>query len=247
MQAEDATLEMGSSTIAYRLTRSRRRRRTIEISVDAAGLLSVAVPMRTTTAEIDAFLRQKRAWIRKRLEEQRNGAGRLPERSFSTGESLPYLGQTLLLHVVEAGDAARASVRMAGGRLDVHVLTGLRDDERRSAIRRGIERWYMARARDTFSERVAHFALHIAHPTRVIVKTQKTRWGSCGKDGALRFNWCLVMAPLPVIDYIVVHELCHLRRQGHGKPFWQLVANVLPDYQLRRAELRRDGWSYRLQ
>ena len=247
MQAEDATLEVGSSTIAYRLTRSRRRRRTMEISVDAAGLLSVAVPMRTTTAEIDAFLRQKRTWIRKRLDEQRNGAGRLPERSFSTGESLPYLGQTLLLHIVEGDDSARTRVRKGVGRLEVHVRTGLRDDERRSAIRRGIERWYTARARDTFSERVAHFALHIAQPTRLIVKTQKTRWGSCGKDGALRFNWCLVMAPLPVIDYIVVHELCHLRRPGHGKPFWQLVANVLPDYQLRRAQLRRDGWSYRLQ
>ncbi|MEX2159681.1 MAG: SprT family zinc-dependent metalloprotease [Dehalococcoidia bacterium] len=248
MQAEDATLEIGPGTIAYRLRRSRRRRRTLEVSVDATGLLSVAVPMRTTRAEIDAFLHGKRAWIRKQLEEHRNGARRLPERSFATGESLPYLGRHLLVDVVDASDAPRTAVRLAGERLELRVPAGLFGDERRSHISDALERWYMSRARATLLERVRYFAPQVgAQPKRVVVKSQKTRWGSCGNDGTLRFNWCLVMAPLPVIDYIAVHELCHLRRPGHSKAFWQLVATVLPDYQLRKAELRREGWSYRLQ
>jgi hypothetical protein len=248
MQAEDATLELGPGTIAYRLRRSARRRRTMEVSVDATGLLTVAVPMRTSRAEIDAFLHRKRAWIRKQLEDHRNGARRLPERSLATGESVPYLGQLLLLDVADIADAARTTVRLAGGRLEVRVPTGLCGDERLCGIRDGLERWYTARARAVFLERVAYFAPQAgAQPRRVVVKAQKTRWGSCGKDGTLRFNWCLVMAPLPVIDYIAVHELCHLRRPGHGKAFWRLVAKVLPDYQLRRADLRREGWKYRLQ
>lgn len=247
MQVEDASLELGPNAIAYRLRRSPRRRRTMEVSVDATGLLSVAVPMRTTRDEIDVFLHRKRAWIRKQLEEHRNGARRLPERSFATGESVPYLGQHVLLDVVDANDTARTTIRLAGGRLEVRVPTGLCGDERLHGIRDGLERWYMSRALATLLERVRYFAPQVgAQPKRVVVKAQKTRWGSCGKDGTLRFNWCLAMAPLPVIDYIAIHELCHLRRPGHSKAFWKLVAKVLPDYQLRRAELRREGWRYRL-
>jgi len=247
MQVEDATLEIGPSTIAYRLKRSPRRRRTMEISVDATGLLSVAVPMRTTRNEVDAFLHGKSAWIRKRLAEHRNGAHRLPERSFASGESLPYLGQHVALDVIEIEGTTQTSVRFASSRLEVRVPAALRGDERRSHMCDALERWYKSRARATFSERVHVLAPLVgAHPRRVVAKTQKTRWGSCGSDGTLRFNWCLVMAPLQVIDYIVVHELCHLRRPGHGKAFWRLLARALPDYELRRAELRRDGGSYRL-
>ena len=245
MQVEAATLELSSTTIVYQLKRSRRRRRTIEVSIDATSGLSVAAPMRTPQHEIDAFLRRKQEWIVLRLEGARNGTQR-EERSYRSGESVPYLGEQLTLRVVDAGEAARTSARLAGGCLEVRLTSGRGEDERRAAIAQGLERWYRARARVAFSQRVRLFSRLVgAEPRRVIAKAQKTRWGSCGKDGTLRFNWCLVMAPLPLVDYIVVHELCHLRRPGHGKAFWRLVAKVLPDFESRRAELRRSGWQYR--
>jgi predicted metal-dependent hydrolase len=231
------------ATAAYTLTRSARRRRTIEISIDASGGVCVAVPVRTPAHEIDAFVRKKQRWIAKAVDAMRS-AGRHSERQFVTGEALPYLGETLRLRVVEDG---AAGVRRVEGRLDVRVDARQNESERRAAVRQRVEGWYKSQAEVVLRERVRLFApLAGAVPARVLVKTQKSRWGSCGKDGALRLNWALIMAPLPVIDYLVVHELCHLRQAGHGRRFWRLVAKVLPDYVSRRAELRREGGTYRL-
>ena len=246
-QAEPAQLEFGAATIAYRLTRSRRRRRTMEISVDGSGKVSVAVPVWTPRHEIDDFVRRKAAWIRRQLDAPPQAPKPPPARTFASGETIPFLGEQLVLNVTDADGIDRVRVRLAGSGLDVRVPAGRAADGRHDAIRAALERWYRARARSVFSERVRLFAPRVgATPKRVLVRAQKTRWGSCGKDGTLRLNWHLMLAPLAVVDYIVAHELCHLRRGGHGRAFWQLVERVLPEYLAARAELRRSGRSYRL-
>ncbi len=206
--------------------------------------LTVAAPARATQQEIDAFVRQKARWIKRALA----GAGKrehLLERQFVTGEGLPYRGESLLLYVV-AEERARSRVELDGRRLEVRP-PAVGASERRAAVVEAIEGWYRAQAKAVFAERVRCYAPQTGvEPKQIVVRAQKTRWGSCGKDGTLYFNWHLLIAPPPVLDYLVVHELCHLRQAGHGRRFWSHVARVMPDYPARRAELRRDGWRYRL-
>ena len=108
-----------------------------------------------------------------------------------------------------------------------------------------LETWYRAEAVAHLRSRVGHFAPIVqSTPASVVVRSQKHLWGSCSSDGVLRFNWRLVMAPPPVIDYVVVHELCHIKHPHHQKPFWDAVAAVLPDYRSHRLQLRREGDAY---
>ena len=242
----DAERQPAFATSPYTLKRSSRRRRSIELSVDPVAGLVVAAPAKTPEHEIDALVRRRARWVRKALQDARNRERHLC-RAFVTGETLPYLGRSLPLSVVGGASAARPTVELAGARLEVRVAEGVDAPGRRLAVRAAVERWYRRQAEAIFSDRTRLFAPQIGvRPARIAIKAQKTRWGSCGKNGALNLNWVLVMAPLPVLDYLVVHELCHLRHPGHGARFWKLVSSVLPDYQSQRAELRRDGWRYRI-
>ena len=119
--------------------------------------------------------------------------------------------------------------------------------QRESTVVAGLEGWYRRQADAELRNRVAAFAPVVeARQPEVLVRSQKHLWGSCSPGGVLRFNWRLIMAPPPVVDYVVVHELCHLRHPHHQKPFWEAVGAVLPDYRALRAQLRRDGDGYRL-
>jgi predicted metal-dependent hydrolase len=230
---------------AYTLRRRTRRRRTIEISIDPAAGVIVAAPASAAQHEIDAFVRRKARWIKKALADAHRRRAHL-RHQLVTDEPLPYLDETLRLLVAES-ERARPQVRRIGNELIVSVATVGDDSQRREAIVRALEGWYKARAREALSERVAHFApmAHVS-PSGFVVKSQKTRWGSCGKNGQLHFNWHLMLAPARVLDYLVVHELCHLRQRGHGRRFWRQVSEVLPGYAECETELRRAGWSYRL-
>lgn len=241
--ATQLALPLDPNVVSYSLRRSARRRRTIEISIGAYGEVRVAAPIRTPQHEIDAFVRRKSRWISRAIASQRT-TERREQREIVSGAEVPYLGETPRLLVREDGGRG---VRLIDGEIIVHVRAGLSDVVRDAEARRRLEAWYRKEAERVFSERVREFAPLVgAKPTRVLVKTQKTRWGSCGADGALRFNWTLIMAPLQVIDYLAVHELCHLKQNGHGKRFWGLVGKVLPDYVSRRRRLHREGGTYRL-
>lgn len=147
----------------------------------------------------------------------------------------------------ETGCRTSPGTELRGAFLEVSLSAGVSEGERRSVVIESLEAWYETQARAALLDRVRFFApLLGVEPKTVRVRNQKTRWGSCGKDGTLYFSWRLIMALPTVVDYLVVHELCHLQRPGHGRAFWSLVASVLPDYQERRVELRRDGWRYRL-
>ena len=228
----------------YILLRSAQRRRTIELSIDPIGRLQVAAPLRTPRHEIDAFVRSKARWIAKTLRDHHERERHL-RRGYTTGDLLPYLGRELRLSVIEA--ARPAAARLVDETLEVSVPGDLSEEARRAAAVQALEGWFAAQAEDVLAKRVRALAPLVgAQPNRVRVRRQKSRWGSCGADGTLYFNWAIVMAPLPVVDYLVVHELSHLRRRGHGPSFWKVVERALPDYETPRAELRRDGWRYRL-
>jgi predicted metal-dependent hydrolase len=102
--------------------------------------------------------------------------------------------------------------------------------------------WYRKKAREQINERIKYYQPKVGvQPARITVKEQKKRWGSCSSRGNLNFNWRAVMAPSPVLDYIIVHELCHLKHHNHSREFWNLLASILPDYKNRREWLKKNG------
>lgn len=225
--------------------RSRRRRKTIEITVDPVQGVRVAAPARAALAEIEEIVARRAEWIRGRLQEH---AAIFPAdgRLFESGELFDYLGREVSLRVTRDRRPQGTRVRLAQGRLEV-TLAPTGNGAAREAVEAALERWYRARAARAIRSRVAHYAAATGdRPKDVVIRSQERRWGSCSSDGTLRFNWRIIMAPLPVVDYVVVHELCHLHHPHHQRAFWDAVAAVMPDYQAARAQLRREGARYRL-
>lgn len=230
------TLVCTSGVIEYRLVRSNRRRRTIEITIEPDGV-RVASPMRTPNAEIEATVREREAWIRKHLAAPRE----MPRvATYEDGETLTFLGRPVPLLVHERPGRPRAALDFFN--LRVSVPPRLDADRRQATVRTTVLNWYRERAVEVIPLRVEGWARSMGcEPSRVVVKEQKQRWGSCGPDGVLRFNWRLVLGAPALLDYVVVHELAHLRHPHHGPAFWRAVARHMPDYRERRNRLREWG------
>ena len=124
----------------------------------------------------------------------------------------------------------------------MEVPISLSDDERREAARTAFERWYRQRAAQKLPDRVDRIAdLLGVRPKEILIRDQRKRWASCAPDGTLRFNWRVIMAAPALIDYLVAHELAHLKVRGHSSDYWAVVSQAIPDYQRRRERLRELG------
>ena len=164
-----------------------------------------------------------------------------PPRRFVSGESLPYLGRSVRL-TVHPTDDARVAVRFHHWEFDVDVPRSLQGEERLEKVRAAFEAWYRDRASIKLPPRVERIASHLGvQPKAVLIRDQRRRWASCAPDGTLRFNWRAVMAPPALLDYVIAHELAHLRVRGHTPEYWAVVAQAVPDYRIRRARLREVG------
>lgn len=237
-RGETGMVAAGDVVVPYRIVRSARRRRTLELRMEADGV-RVAVPLRTPRHEIDAFVRSRADWIRKHQPSATNAPLALV-----TGDTLPYLGRQLQLEVVEgAVRAPRVHADLLGLRVTLPRGTGdAGGSARRDAVRDALRRWYRERAAEELATRVETWAARAGYgPRRVLVRDQKRRWGSCAKDGTLRFNWRLLMLDPAAVDYVVIHEVVHLVRPHHGPSFWAEVERLLPDYSERRRALAEQG------
>jgi predicted metal-dependent hydrolase len=210
--------------IDYEVRRSDRARR-VRVTVDPAGGVEVVLPRRAPAREAAAAISELRPWIERRLAE----VERVRAAVASRGETLPYLGQTL--RVVPQRGRTRAHRR------DDELLVP--DDDRQ---RQAIERFYRRSAQAEIAPRLdAACAAVGTSYSRLSIRSQKTRWASCSRSGAMSFNWRLLLAPEPVLDYVVWHEVCHLEVLDHSPRFWKLVADRCPDYRQQLRWLRRHG------
>jgi predicted metal-dependent hydrolase len=232
-------LSIEPSSIAYRLRRSARARR-LRITVRPGGV-EVVAPLRMRETEIAAFLEHNRAWIEgktgalRRLLAAHPGSPRLVD-----GARIPCRGGTLALRVVASPDGW-ARVRERDG-LEVGLPDAVMRSEHERAIERLVRQWLVQQARADAEAYVArHSPPHGLVPTALRIKEQKRLWGSCTAKGAINLNWRLVLAPPPVFEYVVVHELCHLRVANHQRPFWRLVGQILPAFEEPRRWLRDHG------
>jgi predicted metal-dependent hydrolase len=196
-------------------------------------------PLRARPADITAFVEHNRAWIDARLEAlQRILAAHPGSAQLGDGGTILYRGQPVRLRV-RAG--ARPQVRETGD-IEVTVATAAAGAAREAAVERVLTRWLKWSAHnDVLAYVDRHARRHDLLPAAVRVKEQKRLWGSCSPKGRINLNWRLIFAPPPVFEYVVVHELCHLREPHHQAPFWRLVGQILPDFEQRRRWLRANG------
>lgn len=253
-EREARIIHLSGAPLPYTLRRSPRARQ-VRLSVHPDGALEVIVPRRATISHVESTLRDHEEWIT-RARARMAAKPRLPTpEPLADGRLLTIAGASLRLDIRETPTASGARIGRADDALIVTLPAALpvaadptapaltQDDLVRSLL----ERWTRREARQVFADRLAHWNDHYGyHWERVTVKDQKTRWGSCSRRGSLNFNWRLLLAPLPALDYVVIHELCHLKEANHGPGFWGLVAQTCPNYAEWRRWLRRHGHELRV-
>ncbi len=226
--------------VAYEMRRARRR--SIGFVVGAEGL-TVSMPRWVGTRELESALQEKRGWILRKLREQREREARLLSAKvhWRDGTGLPFLGDTVIIVLDPRAtgavlDAAGEGLPGVPSRL---LRVGLPHTAMPEQIRDAAQSWLQRQARRVFEERCALFAERLGVSVRRIsLSSAATRWGSANADGSIRLNWRLVHFAMPIIDYVVTHELAHLREMNHSPAFWGVVRSVLPDYEDSRAALR---------
>ena len=226
----------GEHRVAYELRRARRR--SIGFVIGGDGL-SVSAPRWVALHDVEAALREKSAWILRKLHEQRERSRRVARAriDWRDGAVLPFLGSPVAV-VLDPG--AVGAVLDATG-LAPQLRLGLAPSASPAQIRDTVQSWLQRQARRVFEERIALFAPRLGvRVARLSLSSATTRWGSASASGAVRLNWRLVHFALPVIDYVVTHELAHLREMNHSPAFWDVVRSVLPDYEAARSTLRHE-------
>jgi predicted metal-dependent hydrolase len=226
--------------VAYELKRVRRRSIGFVVAPDG---LSVSAPRWVGVSEIESALHEKKAWILRKLAEQAERNRRLQQArvEWRDGATLPFLGETMKVRLdplaIGAVLDAVSAVSPGAPRLTLHV--GLPQQAAEEQIRDAVQSWLQRQARRMFEERCRHYAgLLGVRYRKLALSSAQTRWGSASADGSIRLNWRLIHFAMPTIDYVVTHELAHLREMNHSQRFWDVVRSVMPDYEQARGTLR---------
>ncbi|MDT8900678.1 M48 family metallopeptidase [Anaeroselena agilis] len=231
-------LVIGSDRLTVTVTYSRRR--TVRIRVAAADRIEVAAPLRFPEAEVAALLRGREAWIARQRAKLAAVAANPVNAAAEPGAKLLYLGLARQLTVLWGG-VGRAEVTVEDERIFAR-LPAVSAAEQATALAAALRHWYVEQARAVLTERTAQWAEVLGvRPLRIFIREQKSRWGSCSSRGNVNYNWRVVMAPPAVVDYLVIHELCHMREANHSAAFWRLVEAADPDYREHRKWLRSHG------
>jgi predicted metal-dependent hydrolase len=235
-------IRLDEHVVAYALKRVRRR--SIGFVVGMEGL-SVNAPKWVGIGDIEQALREKARWILRKLQEQGERQRRLQQArvDWRDGTSIPFLGEPVIvvLDPRATGAVLNTDAQALPGvpRLMLHV--GLPQTVAPDQLRDAVQSWLQRQAKRIFEERCRHFAEQLrVRYTRLSLSSAQTRWGSASADGSIRLNWRLIHFAMPTIDYVVAHELAHLRHMDHSPRFWDVVRSVVPDFEQRRSGLKDD-------
>jgi len=238
----DREVELHGHIVGYAFKRARRR--SIGFIVGPEGL-SVNAPKWVSLLDVEIALREKGRWILRKLREQHERAQRLQAAKvdWHDGTTIPFLGDTVIIVLDPRTTGAvlhtDASTLPGVPHLTLHI--GLPHTAAAAQIRDAVQSWLQRQARRVFEERCQLYTQRLGvRYTRLTLSSAQTRWGSASADGSIRLNWRLIHFALPTIDYVVAHELAHLREMNHSPRFWDVVRSVLPDYEQARGTLK-DG------
>lgn len=226
-------IQLGEHTLDYALLRSKRS--TIGFLVSDEGL-RVTAPKWVTIAEIENAVREKQRWILTKLNERRERSARRlqPQMQWRDGATLPYLGHDITLRI-RAG--LRSAVQLDEAARELNI--SLPADASEQQLKDRVQGWLQARAEELFGRRLIVYAEKLGVTYRsYALSSATTQWGSCTADGRIRLNWRLMHFALPLIDYVIAHELAHLREMNHGPQFWATVQSIFPEFEIAKKALR---------
>ncbi|MEH6579369.1 MAG: SprT family zinc-dependent metalloprotease [Amphritea sp.] len=226
------------STLDYQVRRSNRRK-TVAIEV-RRNEVRVLAPTAVSDSWIDSFVAQKEDWIKKRLAEFAQYPEPEADPVIEEGSRLMLLGQSYSLHIRESNQSSR--VEVLSERIVLHLSGRLRRP-RDESIKQQLEGWYRQQAQAYIEQRVSYWAeVMNEQPSAIKVRSYRRKWGCCNSRGELRFNWLLIMAPPEIIDYVVIHELSHLKHMNHSARFWQRVVIYCKDFKQAQGWLKQEGY-----
>lgn len=226
-------LQIGSKTIPYDIQESKKRKR-MGLIISPHGKLTVKTPMEKTSEEIFHFLQQKKPWILQKSKEVNKFHDSHQPLEFLSGEKLYYKGRRYRLKVKRT-DCNQIQFKFDKGKF---LLTTPEDKHDLDAIRSNVQSWFQDQAENYFLHRVHHYAKKLGlTPAGIEIVDTDRFWGENRKE-TIFLNWRLIMAPASVQDYIIVHELTHLKQSKHSEKFWEIVSSVIPDFQQRKEWLR---------
>ena len=229
------SFEYGTRTITFDLTY--KKRKTIEIGVIPPDKVYAIAPIGTQEDIVLGKVKSKANWVIKKLFSFKDMEYLHINREFVNGESFMYLGRNYSLQIIKDASIKGAEVKIYRGKF---YVTAPKVNE--DIIKSAMEKWYREKTLERAEERVKYYEPMLnKSPNGIGAKEQKKRWASCTPANKLYFNWRCVMAPSPVLDYIIVHEMCHMFYKNHSQQFWDMVAAVLPDYAGRKEWLKNYG------
>ena len=213
------------------------RRKTILIEVKPGGILRVTAPYRTSKSDLQEVLLSKQHWIaQQRLRLKDYPA--YQAKTFTPGEKFLFLGS---LYQLDLSHTKNVKPKLVAEKLKV---SGVHTPDK---IRKQLQLFYREEALKVFQTLTKQYANRInLQPKSINIRTYRKRWGSCNSKGEITYNWKLVMAPIKIIEHVVLHELCHLQHMNHSKQFWDLVLAHMPDYQARATWLNQNGYQFDL-
>jgi len=239
-------INYGRKRIDYKIKRGKRKK-TLAINITPAAQVIVLAPEFLSREEIGKIVRKKARWILKKQEFFKALEVLYPKKEFVSGEQILYLGHKYRLKVKESEKQCSGEPELVGRRIYISVAKNLNPESREKTIKDTLINWYFSKAEQIIKSRVNRYSKILnVKPKDIKIKNQKKRWGSCSSNGILRFNWRVAIAPISIIDYIVVHELSHLKIKNHSPDFWRFVSLALPDYQERRNWLKNNTAMFRL-
>ena len=219
---------------AYLLVRSKKRKKTISLQVETDGTILIYAPYRTPMGEIDKFFNQKKRWLKRIIEEREARLEEIKPKEYLIGELFLYLGIQYPLIIADVSEGSDSLAFSAGQ----FVLA-------RDMVYQGRKLfidWYKNKSQEYIEKTLKHYSRALGlNPGGIRISNALSRWGSCSPNNNLSFSWRLIMAPCPVIDYVVVHELTHMKEKNHSMRFWGLVAKTIPDYKKQRLWLKENG------
>jgi predicted metal-dependent hydrolase len=218
----------------------RSKSASIEIEDDT---VKVTVPKNLSDQRIEELIKNRTVWIRQKLKIQTETI-RPKDKEYVNGETFSYLGRNYRLKCLSGGSG---EAKLTNGYLTVWLAKDASGAASGGCVRQSLQQWYQSRALEKLKEKTKRYSAILGvSPQSVGVKEYKARWGSCSSSGDVTYNWRIIMAPHHIVDYIVVHELCHLLEHNHGPKYWKHVKSVVPDYKECREWLKVNGEGLRI-
>jgi len=238
------TIQYGTTLIDYYIEQSPSIKDVV-ITVDWTSGVLVKAPDPMDIYRVETVLRRKAKWVLRKLTEFREIQTLTTNREFVSGEKIPYLGRQYRLKVTAVD--AEISVMFHNGRFIASVPRTSNPTWCQEQLRQAFREWYMTHGLAKIQQRMKLFAPRLGvHVSKIVIKDQQARWGSCTKNGTVNINWRILMAPMRIVDYVVVHELGHMIHADHSSEFWTVVGSVMPDYDARKEWLRVHGATLQL-